>query len=166
MKQALAASMIACASSAMAFESLNKETDMLFSDVECPEVKNVGGDNTYGRMNICTAGHGETLKLYVNEVYADTGQPEGQVRSIKLMWRDWHEGNDQGLSAHAGKPNAERWIEVIAGKYAEEQATDVKERFLNDDSETFTSTDYQLKITFEPDYRSGMDLHLLEITPR
>lgn len=166
MKQALAVSMIAFASSAIAFESLKTETDMLFSEVECPEVKNVGADNVYGRMNICTAGHGETLKLYVNEVYADTGEPEGQVRSIKLMWRDWQEGNGQGLSAHAGRPNAERWVGVIAGKYAEEQADNVKDQFLSDGSETFTNANYQLEVTFEPDYRPGMDLHLLEITTR
>jgi hypothetical protein len=108
-----------------------------------------------GALFGCIEGSAQTAKLFVNE------EPEtGRVANVKVMWNDWF--RDVGYGVHADQPEAERLLDAVLARYADDQAQEISEAYFSGRSHESTSSHYRLRVTHTRG--TGIEEHLLTVT--
>jgi len=94
-------------------------------------------DAMFGALFGCYGGRDETVKIWVNEVPGK----KGLVENIKLAWVEYHRRN-------SFREVAERWLDVLAGLYAPDEAASLKAAFFKRKPEQVLRGRFQNRFTW------------------
>lgn len=137
------------------FQPFNVEVEALGASAGCSNPKTTPAEMGLGALFGCIEGPAQTAKLFVNE---EPGT--GRVANVKVMWNDWF--RDVGYGMHPDRLEAERLLDAVLARYAEDQAQQISEAYFSGRDHESTSSHYRLRVTHTRG--TGIEEHLLTIT--